>query len=125
MDKKPRPKIQSLLDPVFEDLIKWQEESPVHWCQVIENRPEIVTRRDSGTPMGWFKEKRVALWGCGALGSLVAEHLVRAGVKSLILYDNQRVTPGILVRQNYTEADINVAKSVALQKRLNLNRAVY
>ena len=116
--KEVPAEIQSLLNPVFDSLFKWQDESRVHWCQVVENRPEIVIRRDRGTPMDWFNNKRVALWGCGALGSLIAEHLVRAGVRSLALYDNKCVTPGILVRQNYTESDINVAKSVALQNRL-------
>ena len=43
---------------------------------------------------------------------------MRAGVKSLKLYDNQHVTPGILVRQNYTEADIKMYKTVALKNRL-------
>ena len=63
----------------------------MRWCSVIENRPEIVTRRDEGTAMDWFRGKRVALWGCGAIGSLIAEHLARAGVAELTLYDRNHV----------------------------------
>ena len=113
------PEIQNLLNNVFSSLVQWQVDSLVRWCSVIENRPEVVTRRDDGTPMDLFKGKRVMLWGCGALGGMVAEHLVRAGVNSLALYDSDRVTPGILVRQNFVDADINDYKTVALKRRLN------
>ena len=44
--------------------------------------------------MNWFRGKRVALWGCGAIGGLIAEHLARAGVAQLTIYDWDRVTPG-------------------------------
>ncbi len=68
--------------------------------------------------MDWFRGKRVALWGCGAIGGLIAEHLARAGVAELTLYDRARVTPGIMVRQNFSEADINEPKAYALARRL-------
>lgn len=110
--------IRELVNSILDDLWKWSRESTVEWCNVIENRPEILIRRDAGTPMDWFKGKAIALWGCGALGSLVAEHLVRAGVSRLLLYDNKCVGPGILVRQNYTREDLGCAKSTALKRRL-------
>ena len=110
--------LKQLIDSVLGDLFKWQEEASVWWCRVLENRPEIVTRRDQGTAMDWFGGKRVALWGCGALGGLIAEHLARAGVAALRLHDRGVVGPGLLVRQNFTDADVNEAKAVALQKRV-------
>lgn len=110
--------IQVLIDSVLDTLINWQSEASVRWCPVMENRPEIITRRDEGTAMDWFRGKRVALWGCGAIGGLIAEHLARAGVAELALYDRARVTPGIMVRQNFSAADINEPKACALARRL-------
>ena len=112
--------IQTLINTVFDTLFRWRNEAGVRWCSVIENRPEIVTRRDAGTTMDWFRGKRVTLWGCGAIGGLIAEHLVRAGVAQLTLYDNGRVTPGVLVRQNFAYTDINAPKATALAQRLKL-----
>ena len=110
--------LQSLIDSMFMDLYKWRHEARVHWCSVIENRPEIVTRRDKGTAMDWFRGKRVTLWGCGALGGMIAEHLARAGVAELALHDRGLVEPGLLVRQNFTDADVNEFKVSALQRRV-------
>ena len=110
--------IQALLDSIFGTLLKWRNEARVRWCSVIENRPEIVTRRDAGTAMDWFRGKRVALWGCGAIGGFIAEHLARAGVAQLTLYDNGRVIPGVLVRQNFADTDVNAPKAAALARRL-------
>ena len=110
--------IQVLIDSVLDTLINWQSEAPVRWCPVMENRPEIIIRRDEGTAMDWFRGKRVALWGCGAIGGLIAEHLARAGVAELMLYDRAGVTQGIMVRQNFSAADINEPKACALAQRL-------
>ena len=110
--------IQALIDSVLDTLFKWRNEARVRWCHVIENRTEIVTRRDQDTAMDWFRDKRVALWGCGAIGGLIAEHLARAGVAELTLYDRARVTPGILVRQNFCALDTNDSKAAALARRL-------
>lgn len=110
--------IQVLINSVFETLLRWRNEAHVRWCYVIENRPEITIRRDQGTAMDWFRGKRVALWGCGAIGGLIAEHLARAGVAQLTLYDRACVTPGVLVRQNFCAMDINESKAAALARRV-------
>ena len=110
--------IQELVDSMWETLFTWRSEARVRWCRVIENRPEIITRRDEGTPMDWFRGKRVALWGCGAIGGLIAEHLTRTGVAQLTLYDWDCVTPGVLVRQNFSAIDTNETKAAALARRL-------
>ena len=108
----------AIIKSVFKELDRWKTNSQIHWCTVFENRHEIVTRRDAETPMDWFLGKSVVLWGCGALGSQVAEQLVRAGVKKIVIFDNRPVHPGILVRQNFVDADINDSKAVALERRL-------
>ena len=58
--------------------------------------------------------------GCGALGSNIAEYIVRAGVKNLKMIDNKSVNPGILVRQPFYGYEIGQAKSYALSKRLDI-----
>ena len=112
--------IQTLIDSILDALLTWRNEACVRWCHVIENRPEIIVRRDEGTPMDWFRGKRVALWGCGAIGGLIAEHLARAGISEITLCDRGRVTPGLLIRQNFRSPDINESKAAALACRLQL-----
>tara|TARA_B110000211_G_scaffold235034_1_gene308777 strand:+ start:18185 stop:20536 length:2352 start_codon:yes stop_codon:yes gene_type:complete len=94
------------------------KESDMRWCTVKENRPEIAIRRDSLTPAAKFLNKTVAIWGCGAIGSYVAEILARSGVSKLTLRDNKKVSPGILVRQNFEDRDIGKWKTKALKERL-------
>ena len=66
-------------------------------------------------------EKTVTVVGCGALGSHIASHLVRAGVGRLILADRDFVEWHNLPRQAlYSEADAEagVPKAVAAARRL-------
>lgn len=111
-------KLDQLSEDAADCVRTWAGETPVRWCIVKEDRPEIVTRRDHDAPVSWFAGKTVSVWGCGALGGHVAEFLVRAGVRKLLLYDNGQVTPGILVRQCYDDRDIGRWKVDALQERL-------
>lgn len=99
-------------------VLDWAEAAKVSWCTVREDRLEIVTRRDHASPLGWFAGRTVAVWGCGALGGHMAEYLARAGVGKLVLRDSGVVTPGVLVRQPFDDADVGTAKAVALRNRL-------
>jgi integrative and conjugative element protein (TIGR02256 family) len=92
--------------------------APIEWCKMMEARPEVTIRRDDQTPMNWFKDKCVAVLGAGALGATVCEFLVRAGVKKLSIYDRGIISPGILVRQPFTNGDIGKLKVEALKTRL-------
>lgn len=100
------------------DFDKFLSEGLIIWCPVKEDRPEIITRRDQTKRINWFQGKAVALWGCGALGSYVAEILVRAGVSKIVLRDNKTVTPGILVRQNFKDSNIGFSKNSCLRNYL-------
>ena len=77
-----------------------------------------MSRRDHESALSWFAGRTVALWGCGALGSTVAEYLTRAGAAKLILQDWGIVAPGLLIRQLYEDADITEVKAEALARRL-------
>jgi integrative and conjugative element protein (TIGR02256 family) len=103
-------------DPIdVNEFYAWALDAKVEWCRVLEDRPEIIERRDSTSSMGWWRGKKVALLGCGAIGSAVAIMLTRAGVARLCLFDKGIVTPGILVRQGFRRDQIGYTKASALR----------
>lgn len=91
---------------------------PIEWCYVSDERSEITTRRDDSRPVNAFAGKKVHIWGCGGIGSWVGEFVARADPATITLCDPAPVVGGLLVRQNYTEADIGTAKAEALAARL-------
>jgi ThiF family protein len=91
---------------------------PVEWCSVSDERPEVTTRRDGQRPVNAFQGKNVHIWGCGGIGSWIAEFVTRAGAHKVSLCDHASVTGGLLVRQDYVEADIGHAKAEAMAGRL-------
>ena len=95
-----------------------RKEVPVEWCRVSDERPDVTTRRDDQRPISAFRGKSVLVWGCGGLGSWAAEFITRAGAARISLCDDAIVTGGLLVRQDYAEADIGLGKSRALAARI-------
>jgi integrative and conjugative element protein (TIGR02256 family) len=108
-----------LVEDIAKLVAEWIDNAKVAWVRVHEMRPEITRRRDEATSAAWLRGRRVLLLGAGAVGAVVAEHSVRAGVKRLDVVDNGVVSPGILVRQPYYDADIGEVKVEALAARLN------
>lgn len=106
-----RRELEKLLGQVLEG-------AKIAWCPVIEARPEVTIRRDHDSPLSYFRERSVSIWGCGALGAHIAICLCRAGVKRFVLRDKAIVTPGILVRQPYDYDDVVKLKVAALRKHL-------
>ena len=98
--------------------LKIIELSKVGWCKILEDRDEILVRRDTGTPMSWFKDKKVLILGCGALGSWASEIISRSNPKLIHLVDNSIVKPGLISRQNFRLDDIAENKAIALARRL-------
>jgi ThiF family/Prokaryotic E2 family A/Prokaryotic homologs of the JAB domain len=101
----------------------WIDDAEVSWARVYELRPEIVERRDDKPAARWLRGddgsgRRVTVLGCGALGAPIAEQCLRAGIATLTLVDSGRVSPGVLVRQLYEDADIGQPKATALEARL-------
>jgi integrative and conjugative element protein (TIGR02256 family) len=95
---------------LFQD---WTESARIDWCSILEDRPEIIVQRDNGTPSAFWRGKHVAVLGCGAIGSIIATFLARAGVRKLQLYDNGLVKPGLLVRQTFDRHQIGHPKAQA------------
>lgn len=95
---------------------------PIEWCNMSDERQEVTTRRDDNRPVNGFQGKTVHIWGCGGLGSWLAEFIARAGASAITVCDPGTITGGLLVRQNYTEADIGQTKADALATRLRAIR---
>jgi hypothetical protein len=94
------------------------EKTTIEWCRVLEDRDEIVVRRDSRTALAWVRGKRILVLGCGALGSWASEIIVRAKPNALHVVDNSIVKPGLLARQNFALPNIGSNKAEALSERL-------
>lgn len=61
---------------------------------------------------------RVAIIGCGALGSAVAELLIRSGLRELMLIDGEVLVAGNLARHVLTSTSVGRGKADSLAKRL-------
>lgn len=110
--------VRTLKDDLEARYFEILEDKPVDWCPVLEDRPEIITRRDSGARASWFSGRKIVIWGCGAIGAQLAEGVARAGAASIALYDSARIKPGILVRQPYEDLDIGKYKAEVLATHL-------
>lgn len=91
---------------------------PMEWCRVSDERGAVTTRRDVDRPVSALHGRVVHVWGAGGLGSWMAEFVLRAGAKRIVVHDPGHVTGGLLVRQDYVENDIGRAKADALAHRL-------
>lgn len=91
---------------------------PIGW-QTTENwHPDDVSSR--GRLPDDLRSREILLVGAGAIGSAVAELLVRGGVKKLLVVDGQRLEIGNLVRHNLGLDNLHEQKASALARRLNL-----
>ncbi len=92
---------------------------PIGW-QTTENwHPEDVSAR--GRLTDDLRSREILLLGAGAIGSAVAELLVRGGVKKLLVVDGQRLEIGNLVRHNLGLDALHDQKAPELARRLNLS----
>jgi ThiF family/Prokaryotic E2 family A len=95
---------------------------PIEWCNMCDERQEVTTRRDDTRPVNGFQGTSVHVWGCGGLGSWIAEFIARAGATTITICDPGIITSGLLVRQNYVEDDIGQTKAAALARQLRAIR---
>jgi hypothetical protein len=65
-----------------------------------------------------LRDAKVVLLGVGALGSAVAEILVRGGTRYITLIDHDTLAAGNLVRHTLTLTDLGRNKAIALTERL-------
>lgn len=63
-------------------------------------------------------DSRIHIIGCGAIGSTVAENLVRFGITKITLYDFDNVKPHNIANQMFRNTDIGKLKVEALAEYL-------
>lgn len=63
-------------------------------------------------------KENIHIIGCGAIGSTIAESLVRLGLTNLILYDYDIVEPKNIANQMFRTVDIGKSKTEALAEML-------
>lgn len=63
-------------------------------------------------------DSRIHIIGCGAIGSTVAENLVRFGITKITLYDFDNVEPHNIANQMFRNTDIGKLKVEALAEYL-------
>lgn len=90
----------------------------IEWCASENwNTEEIATRGQFPKAVSRLS---VVIIGAGALGSSVAELLVRAGVSELTILDSEEMEVGNLVRHTLLLGDVGRSKAEAVAARLNL-----
>lgn len=67
-----------------------------------------------------IRSMRIAIFGCGALGCLIAELLARGGVRNLDLFDTDTIKFGNLCRHTLDGRNLGRNKSLSLAERLSL-----
>ncbi len=65
-----------------------------------------------------LRNRKIAIVGLGAIGSMVAESLARSGVTAIGLWDNDLVEPGNICRSTYRIQDTGENKGIAIRKHL-------
>lgn len=75
--------------------------------------------RLEGLVPAWIETKRVAVVGCGSVGSFIAAELVRTGLRQMSLADPDTVDWPNLTRTVYGHRDIGRPKVEALAEHLN------
>lgn len=110
--------LRRLTEEFADKLFAFFEREAISWCRVLEDRDEIVVRRDATSAGAWFAGKKILVVGCGALGSWAAEMIARTRPQLMHLVDNDIVKPGLLARQDYELNDLASNKAEALADRL-------
>lgn len=68
-----------------------------------------------------LRNRKIALIGLGAIGSLVAESLTKSGAQLKGLWDEQIVDPGNICRSAFTMMDVGEGKPQAIKKMIMRN----
>jgi ThiF family protein len=89
---------------------------PLEWLMAENWHPDQLATR--GRLDARLASSQVVLIGAGALGSMIGELLVRAGVWDIMILDHDVVLAGNLVRHTLTLDDLGKNKAEALARRL-------
>jgi len=94
-----------------------RDDISLRWLDSENWHPEQLQTR--GRSRGELTSKKVLMLGAGALGSTVAELLVRGGTHDITVVDDDRLEAGNLVRHTLVLEHLNEHKAESVAKRLN------
>ncbi len=94
----------------------FQSSQEINWIYSENWDKKEITRRGSLSEAS--QSSKVLIIGAGAIGSILAEQLVRAGQHNMTIMDRDILTTGNLVRHTLTMEDIGKNKAQALAERL-------
>jgi hypothetical protein len=86
-------------------------------CEAADT--STATRSLRSGSVALVADLRIAVVGCGAIGSFVSDLLHRAGVGQLTLIDGERLRPGNLVRHWLSETYVGWNKATAIKAELS------
>jgi len=92
-------------------------DKPLYWVPSENWHDDQMTSR--GSLPHPVKESRFVIIGAGALGSAVADLLVRAGIRDLAIIDGEALEVKNLVRHNLIMTDVRQSKAERLAIKLN------
>ncbi len=90
---------------------------PLKWLETENWHQDEITGR--GRMHGPFQSKSVLIIGGGAVGSVLAELLVRSGVQDVTIMDHDRLKVGNLVRHTLGVSHLDKPKASSLAGRLD------
>jgi hypothetical protein len=102
---------------LLDRLRHFRTDAPLTWVHSENWHP--ATRAVRGRYSQALVGGQVLLIGAGALGSIVAELLVRGGVEQVVVCDTEHLMLGNLARHALSLGDIGRCKATALAERLN------
>ena len=88
--------------------------------QRIFSRTELLIGKEN---IEKLRDKKIAIFGLGGVGSFVTEGIIRCGIKNLILVDNDEISPSNINRQLYAlQSTIGKKKTdLAKERCLDIN----
>lgn len=92
-------------------------EAPVEWLRSENWDVDQISTR--GRLSESLSSRRLLLLGVGAVGSALAELLVRGGIQTLAIMDGDRLEAGNLVRHSLTLDQLRLGKAGAMAEWLN------
>jgi molybdopterin/thiamine biosynthesis adenylyltransferase len=82
-------------------------------CESADASPDTIKLR-AGNDAAELASKRIAIVGCGAVGSHIANLLFRAGVRHFTLIDPERLRPGNVIRHLADHRFVGLPKPLAV-----------
>ncbi|WP_169787022.1 HesA/MoeB/ThiF family protein [Hyalangium minutum] len=101
---------------LYDQVNLFEKARPIHWLRTENWAPEDL--RSRGALPEPLRSSWVLLLGAGALGSAMAELLVRGGVSRLVILDGETLEAGNLVRHTLDVTDVRYSKAEALAHHL-------